>query len=55
LNIAFRLEASSKIGVGHLMRCLALSEELTRKNHKCIFIINKIDEIVKEKMEQFRR
>lgn len=36
------------------MRCLALSEELTRKNHKCTFIINKIDGIVKEKIEQFK-
>jgi len=51
LNVAFRVDASSNIGIGHLTRCLALSEELTRKGHDCYFLskiennelINKIE------------
>ena len=38
LNIAFRVDASADIGIGHLMRCLALSEELTKKGHSCFFV-----------------
>jgi len=34
LNILFRVDASKKIGLGHLMRCLALSEELKKKGYK---------------------
>ena len=41
MNIAFRVDASSNVGIGHLMRCLALSEEL-RREHTCYFI-SKID------------
>jgi UDP-2,4-diacetamido-2,4,6-trideoxy-beta-L-altropyranose hydrolase len=42
LNIAFRVDASQKIGIGHLMRCLALSEELTRRGNCCYFL-SKLD------------
>ncbi|GAG12197.1 unnamed protein product, partial [marine sediment metagenome] len=38
MNIAFRVDASTDIGVGHLIRCLALSEELTKKPHSCFFV-----------------
>jgi len=38
LNIAFRVDASSDIGIGHLMRCLALSEELIKRGHICYFL-----------------
>jgi len=42
LNVAFRADASVDIGIGHLMRCLALSEELIRRGHFCYFL-SKID------------
>ncbi|MCK5031222.1 MAG: UDP-2,4-diacetamido-2,4,6-trideoxy-beta-L-altropyranose hydrolase [Thermoplasmatales archaeon] len=42
MNVAFRVDASSDIGIGHLMRCLALSEELIRREHSCYFL-SKID------------
>ena len=38
MNIAFRVDAASNIGIGHLMRCLALSEELIQRNHVCYFL-----------------
>ncbi|MBN1280622.1 MAG: UDP-2,4-diacetamido-2,4,6-trideoxy-beta-L-altropyranose hydrolase [Candidatus Thermoplasmatota archaeon] len=37
MNIAFRVDASPDIGLGHLMRCLALSEELKNRGHYCLF------------------
>jgi len=51
LNIAFRADASADIGIGHLIRCLALAEELKNKGHSCFFVtkienkelINKIE------------
>jgi len=42
LKVAFRVDASPDIGMGHLMRCLALSEELIRRGHACFFV-SKID------------
>ncbi len=42
MNIAFRFDTSPEIGIGHLMRCLALSEEFLRRKHKCYFV-SKID------------
>jgi UDP-2,4-diacetamido-2,4,6-trideoxy-beta-L-altropyranose hydrolase len=42
LNVIFRVDASKDIGIGHLMRCLALSEELIRRKHNCFFL-SKVD------------
>lgn len=38
MNVVFRVDASKDIGIGHLMRCLALSEELIRRKHTCFFL-----------------
>jgi len=42
LNVIFRVDASKDIGIGHLMRCLALSEELIRRKQTCFFL-SKVD------------
>ena len=38
MNIIFRVDSSSKIGTGHLMRCLVLAEKLKDRNCNIIFI-----------------
>lgn len=38
MNIAFRADASPSIGIGHLMRCLALADELARTGARCTFV-----------------
>lgn len=43
MNVVFRFDASYEIGIGHLMRCLALSEELIKRGDRCYFL-SKIDD-----------
>ncbi|MCL9781547.1 UDP-2,4-diacetamido-2,4,6-trideoxy-beta-L-altropyranose hydrolase [Vibrio sp. S4M6] len=38
MKIAFRTDSSVEIGTGHVMRCLALADELIHRGHECIFI-----------------
>lgn len=38
MQIAFRTDSSSQIGIGHLARCLVLADEFERLGHHCTFI-----------------
>ena len=45
MSIAFRVDFSSEIGSGHLMRCIRLSKSLKKNNKNIFFIIKQSDYI----------
>ena len=49
MNVVFRVDASYEIGIGHLMRCLALSEELIKRGDRCYFLSKIEDESIIKK------
>ena len=47
MSVVFRVDASSSIGLGHLMRCLQLASELSRRGATCTFLSAEADEDVR--------
>ncbi len=43
MSVAFRVDCSSEIGSGHLIRCIRLSKSLKKNNKNIYFIICESD------------
>ncbi len=52
LKVAIRADGGSKIGMGHITRCLALAEELKDENCDITFITKNIEAVTKKLIEE---
>lgn len=53
MKVAFRADASTKIGTGHVMRCMTLADELRVKGHDVLFITRQLNGNISNKLEQW--
>lgn len=44
-KIVFRTDGGKKIGLGHIMRCIALAKEFRSREYEILFIVNKDDTV----------
>ena len=42
MKVIFRVDASLEMGIGHVMRCLTLANELKQQNHEIVFICREL-------------
>ena len=52
MNFCFRADASTYIGTGHIIRCLALADELNRRGDRIYFVCRKEKEDLIELIEK---
>lgn len=52
MNIAFRVDASTEIGSGHVMRCLTLAKKLAKNFHNIFFICRKAEGSMNEMIQK---
>ena len=43
MNIVFRVDSSSQMGTGHLMRCLTLADKLKQRGHDIFFVCRDLE------------
>lgn len=52
INIAFRADGSEQIGMGHIMRCLALAEQLQKYSAKIYFYTRNNKQVIEKVQEK---